>query len=215
MKCVQALSLPYVNKLSPLREVSSLLNGMEKNKIETVPWPSFTYKPKVTFTIAYNYDCIFIKYFVQEHSIKVGYVNTNDPVYKDSCVEFFISFNNEASYYNFEFNCIGTCLVGFGYDRDQRSFLSVDVVDQIRHLAVIKSSSDKATPLISWELTLIIPSDVFIHHKLSNLKGLTCRTNFFKCGDELPEPHFLAWTDIKADEPNFHLPQFFGAVHFT
>src|SRR5688500_5740444 len=191
MKCVEALPLPCVNRHSPLMEVSSLLNEMERNKIETVPWPSFNYKPEVSFSIAHNHDCIFIKYFVREHFIKVGYVNTNDPVYKDSCVEFFISFNNDENYYNFEFNCIGTCLVGYGYGRDERSFLSEATVNQIRHFAVIKSSSEKNTRLINWELTLVIPSEVFIHHALNNLKGLICRTNFYKCGDELPEPHFL------------------------
>jgi hypothetical protein len=46
------------------------------------------------------------------------------------------------------------------------------------------------------------------------LKGKTCRANFYKCGDDLPEPHFLSWNNIIADKPDFHLPQYFGTLTF-
>jgi hypothetical protein len=36
--------------------------------------------------------------------------------------------------------------------------------------------------------------------------------NFYKCGDETPEPHFLSWNPIDLPKPNFHVPQFFGQL---
>jgi len=30
----------------------------------------------------------------------------------------------------------------------------------------------------------------------------------------LDEPHYLAWSNIIAPEPNFHLPQYFGTLYF-
>ncbi|HEX8038127.1 MAG TPA: carbohydrate-binding family 9-like protein [Chryseosolibacter sp.] len=38
--------------------------------------------------------------------------------------------------------------------------------------------------------------------------------DFYKCGDNLPEPHFITWNDVKAPKPDFHLPEFFGRINF-
>lgn len=61
---------------------------MQKKSIKHFLWNGLTYEPKVSFSIAYN-DCIFLKYFVNEKYISAKYLNHNNPVYKDSCVEFF------------------------------------------------------------------------------------------------------------------------------
>jgi hypothetical protein len=47
------------------------------------------------------------------------------------------------------------------------------------------------------------------------MKGKKCRANFYKCGDDLPEPHFLAWNMINTEEPDFHRPEFFGTLEFN
>jgi hypothetical protein len=67
---------------------------------------------------------------------------------------------------------------------------------------------------IHWELTVAIPVDVFTHHEVSSLEGRKCEGNFYKCGDELEEPHFVSWTHIESPQPDFHLPQFFGSLIF-
>lgn len=69
--------------------------------------------------------------------------------------------------------------------------------------------------MADWELTLMIPLEVFSYHQINSLKGRQSKVNFFKCGDELPEPHFLAWRNIIAASPDFHLPDFFGTMHFV
>jgi hypothetical protein len=38
--------------------------------------------------------------------------------------------------------------------------------------------------------------------------------NFYKCGDELPTPHFLSWNPIEWKEPSFHRPEQFGKLIF-
>jgi hypothetical protein len=67
---------------------------------------------------------------------------------------------------------------------------------------------------VYWELSVAIPSNVFIHHLIPSLSGQKGRVNFHKCGDQLPVPHFLAWNNIQSAEPNFHLPEFFGEIYF-
>ncbi len=211
------LSVPYikhVSKKTPVEEVSALLNKVQRHSIQKMPWPEFSYKPQVAFSIAYTEDCILLKYFVQEKAIRIMHHADNSPVYEDSCVEFFIAFGNDAGYYNLEFNCEGACLAGFGKNRSQRQLIGEEVIRKIRRQSVIQSLAEEENKKIDWELTLVIPLEIFVHRRISHLKGLHCRVNFYKCGDKLPEPHYLAWKNVAAASPNFHLPKFFGTIYF-
>ncbi|HEY9362734.1 MAG TPA: carbohydrate-binding family 9-like protein [Chitinophagaceae bacterium] len=214
MKRLEACTLKSVNKKSLIGEIAIALDECIQNPIEIVPWPSYPYKPAVSFVIAHDYERIFIKYYVREQAIRAAYNNPNDPVFKDSCVEFFIAFGEEKAYYNFEFNCIGTCLSAFGDGIDNRQFLSKETIDKIKYHVSISKDTKGSTTNFNWELTLILPLDVFSFHQLPSLKGINCCTNFFKCGDSLPQPHFLSWTPINSPVPNFHLPDFFGKLQF-
>ena len=42
----------------------------------------------------------------------------------------------------------------------------------------------------------------------------TLRANLYKCGDKLCSPHFLSWSKVELEKPNFHSPQFFGELTF-
>ena len=66
----------------------------------------------------------------------------------------------------------------------------------------------------SWELTAAIPVYLFEHHHDTRLHHMKVHGNFYKCGDALPEPHFLTWSNIEAPAPNFHLPGLFGKLIF-
>jgi hypothetical protein len=203
------------NTIESIQEISGRLNELERHPIDQMLWSAPSYKPGALFSIAYSDDSIFLKYFVRERSIRVSHSIDNSPVHQDSCVEFFICFENDDKYYNLEFNCIGTCSFGFGESRTGRQLISTEVTSKIKRQAVINSCADKGRPLINWELTLVIPFEVFIHHNITSLKGIYCKGNFYKCGDALPEPHFLSWQDITAEAPNFHLPEFFGSMQFV
>jgi hypothetical protein len=129
-------------------------------------------------------------------------------------VEFFVSFGDEPGYYNFEFNCAGTCLLSFGEERANRKMTSANLIKSIAFQSSIKPATNKDAS-IGWELTLVIPFDAFQYHEITSMKGKKCRANFYKCGDDLPEPHFLAWNTINTEEPDFHRPEFFGNLEFN
>ncbi|MEJ7736897.1 MAG: carbohydrate-binding family 9-like protein [Chitinophagaceae bacterium] len=194
-----------------LEDASNLLDSFNKNKIQYEPWPGLQWKPKVSFAIAHNSSNIFLKYFVEEKHIRAINHSTNSPVYEDSCVEFFISFDEGATYYNIEINCIGTALVGYGSSKNDRQLLETALVDNLKRKSITTSNNGEG---FIWHLTLVIPSSIFIHSPIQKLKGLRCKANFYKCGDLLPEPHFMTWSNIIADIPNFHLPIFFGRLIF-
>ena len=78
----------------------------------------------------------------------------------------------------------------------------------------MESFTEDEVKQIDWQLTLIIPMNVFIHHDISHVRERKCKVNFYKCGDALPQPHFLSWQRVVADNPDFHLPEYFGQMQF-
>jgi hypothetical protein len=198
-----------------LARLSALLDLQEEQHIDNLPWGGNGCRPQVSFCMAYTTNSVLLKYSVKEQYLKAVYRQINDPVYKDSCVEAFIAFNNESNYYNLEFNCLGTALAGYGSGRDDRTLVKKQLVETIKNHHQIKSPATAHNELIEWELTLNIPFALFEHHDITSLKNQVCNVNFYKCGDELPEPHFLSWNNIIYPEPNFHLPEFFGKVKFV
>ncbi|HWJ90727.1 MAG TPA: carbohydrate-binding family 9-like protein [Flavisolibacter sp.] len=212
-----SLQVPYipVNSRHTLREISERLDRLESHAIEQASWPSYGYKPQVSFSIAHNEDAILLKYYVKENSVRICCQTNNGPVHQDSCVEFFISFNNDAGYYNLEFNSIGVCLAAFGKSRSDRKLLPKDSIGRIRSLAQIESVTEDEEKQVCWQLTLMIPMNVFIYHHIFHLRDRKCKVNFYKCGDELPQPHFLSWKPVEADSPDFHLPEYFGKMQFV
>lgn len=200
------------NSKTAITEVSFLLDKEDKNKLNQVPWAEYNYLPCVHFAIAYGSDCIFLKYYVKEKYLRAENVAPNTAVYQDTCVEFFIRFENQKAYYNFEFNCIGTMLIGFGESKADRELLDGQLISQIKYQSVINNDHPDSDQY--WELTVAIPFTLFGYTNMFFINGKKCRANFYKCGDNLPTPHFITWSNISSPEPNFHLPEFFGTLHF-
>lgn len=210
------LSVPYIHigETSAIGEISSKLDDVHREIIQYSPWAAFPYKPEAAFAMAHGDSGVFLKFFVEEKYVRAVYSEPNQPVYKDSCVEFFISFGEEREYYNFEFNCAGTCLLSFGEERTNREMTSPELIRSIAFHSSLKPAISRDAN-IGWELTVAIPFAAFQYHQISSMKGKKCRANFYKCGDDLPEPHFLAWNTIQTEEPDFHRPEFFGTVEFN
>jgi len=192
-------------------EIAVLMDGVPKNNLDVVSWPLYPYRPLVRFAMAFEGPRLFIKYFVEENYVRAVYSKPNEPVYRDSCVEFFVAFGDEEEYYNFEFNCAGACLLGYGSERARRELASAEVIGSIQHLAVIKPARN-GNANIGWELTIVIPAEAFHHHTIHTFSGKRLRANFYKCGDDLPERCYLSWNKVVSDEPDFHLSEYFGQI---
>ncbi len=202
------LSVRYYN--DKMNRLSLLMDKIERHRLNYAPWCSYPYKPSAQFSIAYTGDEILLKFFVIEKTIRAAVAKINGPVWEDSCVKLFISFEQNG-YYNLEFNCIGIVLGEFGAGRLRREKLAENKLKKIKFQSQIQKIEED---LLHWELTVSIPVKIFSHQKPSLQPGKQCRLNLYKCGDALPEPHFIAWSEIQSDEPDFHLPQFFGEASF-
>lgn len=202
-----------INEHTTAAELLAALAPVAPTELKEMPWQAFPYRPSVHVKIAYTTVGILLLYEVREKHVRAVYRNTNDPVYKDSCVEFFISFDG-LGYYNLEFNCIGTRLIGYGpAQRSERRRLSRETIEQVithSHISPeVLENGDR-----EWRLLLHIPLTVFEADAVRSLAGMRCTGNFYKCGDDLPEPHYVVWNPINYPTPNFHLPQYFGELVF-
>lgn len=200
-----------------MEEISALLDRLNvRHRIGELNWRGNDYSPEVSFSIARTRLEILLKYYVREKWFKAEKTETNQEVYEDSCVEFFVLPSGDGIYYNFEFNAIGTCLMGAGTGRHDRKRADPSVIKEIRRLAsagnrpVSESEGD-----FSWTLSLAIPFSTLIRHKEDGREGSVFRANFYKCGDKLTVPHYLTWNPVGTEKPDFHRPEFFGSLEFV
>lgn len=188
--------------------ISTSKEGSEIGTISEYSW-GCRYQPESIFTLWYEVDKGFHLTMIcfEEQPLAV-YKRHNDPVYKDSCLEFFVDFypDDQTGYLNFEINANGATLLYFGKNRENR----VSVVDWLieKPAAIIYPSY--------WQVELFIPLDFIKRvYKKSNFTGSLIKANVYKCGDDTEIPHYGAWCKIETEQPDFHQPDYFGWMKIT
>ncbi len=189
-------------------------NIFTSHNIACVNWPDqFPSRPDVRFDIAHTGDKIVLKYFVAEPFTLAKITEDNGRVWTDSCVEFFIAFD-DSGYYNLECTCTGRALLGFRKTHDDASHAPQSVLDTIVRRPSLGTALFDERRDLSWSIEIELPVAAFFRHDITDISGVSARGNFFKCGDNLSVPHFLSWSPISSPKPNFHLPQFFADLQF-
>ena len=183
------------------------------NPIDTINWVEFPYRPDLKFRIGHVKDEIWLKYYVTEKNILAMETRTNGDVYKDSTVEFFISVDGK-NYYNFEFSCIGTIHLAHGEGRNNRKMIDPEIVEKIEIESSLGNQPfEEKSGNFTWEMMIRIPVECFAFDKIKTVQGLKATANFYKCGDETSEPHFVTWNPIGTDNPDYHCPEYFGNIY--
>ena len=147
-----------------------------------------------------------------ERSPRAIYTGYNEPVYTDSCLEFFAAWaegspTRDRRYMNMEMNARGTLLSCLGTDRHAR----VPVRD-----ITGGSIPDVRGEILPdrWSVTAGIPATllgkVYGSDPAVFTPGYSFRGNFYKCGDETAVPHYGMWNPVCTDKPDFHRPEYFG-----
>ncbi len=130
--------------------------------------------PDTTVCIINGDDGLYIKFETDENPVITNYKNYNDPVYRDSCVEFFINAAPSANnnYMNFELNAIGTIYIGFGDDRNT----SKPIIYDPNIMNIETKITDKG-----WCAKYFIPNSLLIEYFGKIEK--TMKGNFYKCNE--------------------------------
>ncbi len=195
---------------------SEFWNDIPTLYIDQYLWLENNYTPKVEVKVCYSNEYLFAYFKVYENEITARFVQVNDPVYKDSCVEFFLNLfpSKTEKYFNFEMSAIGTIYVGFG-TAELRSVLPIKEIDIIEiHSSIIKPFIGKIEHDY-WEVFYKIPFDILEKYYDEKFVAGNSKGNFYKCGDESKYEHYGTWNDIVSPKPNFHLPKYFGDLIFV
>ena len=182
--------------------------------VSCVNWINYPYKPDVKFRIAHNGTNIFLNFRVEESDIQAVCAEDGGKVWEDACVEFFIAFPCHDFYTNIECNCIGKIIATTRINKHNILLAPFNLASRIERWSSL-GNLPVANLSGKWEVSLIIPIEVFLLNEIPSLDGIHAKSNFYKCGDKLKTPHFLSWNPIKSEEPNFHLPEFFGEIYFS
>ena len=84
-----------------LTDIAERLNAeTSENRVACVNWPQqYPECPQVSFRIGHADDELWLGFKVRESRVLGQQTRIHGDVYMDSCVEFFVSFDNKA-YYN-------------------------------------------------------------------------------------------------------------------
>lgn len=193
-----ALSLPQIDQIMAQMPISGM--------IDTLNWPSqYPSSPFTTFTLAHTCDTLYVRFEVQGEVPLATKTKDLEHVNEDACVEIFIANADNSRYWNFEFNAAGVC------NASSRKSRKEDVV----RLNAEQLQSIKRFPAqlcaAHWSLLIAIPLALIEFD--CNYEHVR-RANLYKCGDLTPMKHYASWNPIEAPAPAFHLPEFFGEIHF-
>ncbi len=210
------LKIDYISTLDtlPISEWGNVLKQKGAvGSIDVINWVEFSHKPETKFYVAYSSNAICIHYEVRGEGLKALFANDQEPVWQDSCVEFFCKRVDQEGYCNFEFNCIGTCLSAVHKSREDRTSRPTEEMKKIlRHSSLEKSTFEEKSGVAEWSLTVAIPFEL-IGLDGNNLPEKIW-ANFYKCGDGTKNVHYVSWNAIEVANPDFHRPDYFGEIYF-
>lgn len=204
--------IPATNSAEELQEIFATLTA---NGITNCNWPEeYPYIPEASFKIFHDGTNIYLQFEVTEKDIHSKITEDFGEVWTDPCVEMFIAPDSDT-YYNFECTCIGKMLVACHATGKETERMPLDTLATIKRIPTLGIDNfDLREGENSWSIIEIIPAATLFNHKIESWDGKRMRANFYKCGDNLPTPHFLSWNKIDYPRPNFHLPEYFGEIQF-
>ena len=183
--------------------------------IATVNWPEFPARSSASFLLSWDGDRIRLRFEVRDTAVRTLETTDNGPVWRDRCVEWFLSLDGER-YYNMEWNAAGTMLCQHGPSRHDRVFLPPKRLATVeRRSSLGPAPISLVTGAIDWSLELSIPVAFFGDDARHLRPGATVRGNFYLCGDDLPEKQYLSHYPVKSARPDFHRPECFGPLRLV
>jgi hypothetical protein len=180
------------------------------------------HRPATHARLLYDDEAIHGIFHVADRFVRCVHARHNDPVCRDSAVEFFVQSRRDRGYLNFEFNCGGALLAYYITDhrRVGDGFAAYTPLPESDGAQVLRRSSlpsvvePEMPGPVEWTLQFRIPHALLEKYAgpTGELSGQRWRANFYKCGDETSHPHWAAWSPVS--ELNFHLPECFGEIRF-
>ena len=168
------------------------------------------YRPRANGRLLYvPGDGFYAHLTAYEKDPRATYVNDMDPVYRDSCLEFFAEYKPGYGYINCEVNANGAILSAYGFNREERTPLN-EICGKFPDVS-IKRYPDR------WTAVIRVGDEILstVYGDIAFGPGSVIRGNFYKCGDDCIEAHYGAYSRIEYAYPNFHLPDQFAVMRLV
>ena len=211
------MTIPSIKELQgcTAQEAANILieQGVKLN-VQSVNWPNeYPACPKTEVRVGYTEDKLYIRYDVTGEQLRAVAAHDNEPVWCDSCVEFFCQIPGSKEYMNFETNCIGVMVASRreGRDINVRPFSPEQMVIIDRFASEGKEPFEEKDGLFTWCVVIAIPWQL-----ITQGAGVpnALNVNFYKCADDTKQPHYVSWNPITIPHPDFHCPAFFKRIEF-
>lgn len=195
-------------------------NGLVLNVDQFRPEGS-CHRPETRFRLQYDQEGLYGIFSVRDRFVRCVAQKFQDPVCRDSCVEFFVRPATGRGYVNFEFSAVGILLAQHIADcrrrpgTDDMRPLTKQEVSGIRIFHTLSGRIEQElTEETCYELGFFLPFSIFsgTHASPVPVSRTVWSGNVYKCGDDTSHPHWASWQPIK--KVNFHEPDCFGIFEF-
>ncbi len=200
--------------------VDGYLNEPDWKNAESIgdlvfPWYEKGKKEQTIVKMLWDDTFLYISYFCEDEHISATRTQKNTDVWLDDCVECFVAPNPSSplDYTNYEFNCLGTYLVGVHINKKEFLWEPEGIQIGRSHKGTINKEDDIDS---YWILEVAIP---FKNFKRFNINippkpGEYWFLNINRCGGVVNE-QYSQWSPSDTPEPQFHVPSCFGKVIFS
>lgn len=228
--CTMANPQPEIYQVRKLTEPMQINANWDKpqwRKVKPLDIKRFLgdrpeHRPRTQAKLLYDDKNVYIIFRVEDKFIRAVSTKYHEPVWTDSCVEFFFTPGTDIKqgYFNIETNCIGTILsahqTGRGKNQKQLGAEDLDRLE-IAHSLPKQVVDPEIVRSLTWTLEYRLPIEILqkYHHITRPKPGVKWLANFYKCGDKTSHPHWLTWSIIASDRIDFHRPEYFGTLEFV
>lgn len=190
--------------------------------INEIIGPEPKFKPKAQVKLLYDDENLYVCFKVEDRYIRAITTSNYGPVWEDTCVEFFFTPGQDIKkgYLNFETNCIGMVMFRHQTGREENVILTdpADLAQVEMAHSLPKKAIDPENPEpITWTMEYRLPLKMLEkYHKITKpAPGVKWLANFYKCGSNASNPHWMTWSRIDKERPDFHRPEYFGTLEFV
>lgn len=191
-------------------------NTVPSAELSHIGWYT-TYTPEAWAKCIFEKETgLHVKLFCREKNPLARFTKFFDPVYKDSCLEFFSSYDGE-NYMNIELNSNGAMLCALGNGRNDRTPINeiIGLYNEASAFPIVTGTEENGDV---WFAELTIPVQAMTKiYRISGDEikpGFTLKANFYKCGDETESEHYMMWSPVLTENPDYHRPEYFGTLIF-
>ncbi len=146
-----------------------------------------------------------------EENIRCECTENYQPVYTDSCLEFFVMpVEGDKRYLNIEVNKNGIYLAQLGESRESRAFVK-DITNLEPVIAPMEIEDEDGK---AWGCEIVLTEEFIsaLYGTDYTVKPCKIKGNFYKCADDSVTPHYGAYFPVTTAALGFHNPDCFGTI---